>query len=81
LSTVAYEAYEVNKPMLASIRAVCRIVVMHGQTGFLLPPGDRPAWRQQILQLAQDAASVRGWEFKAGVARCRGVPGPLGGKV
>jgi glycosyltransferase involved in cell wall biosynthesis len=56
LSTVAYEAYEVNKPMLASKLGGMPEVVMHGQTGFLLPPNDKPAWRKQILQLAQDAA-------------------------
>jgi glycosyltransferase involved in cell wall biosynthesis len=56
LSTVAYEAYEMNKPMLASNQGGMPEVVVHGQTGFLLPPGDGPAWRERILQLARDPA-------------------------
>lgn len=56
LSTVAYEAYEANKPMLASNQGGMPEVVRQGQTGFLLPPGDGAAWRTQILQLAQDSA-------------------------
>jgi glycosyltransferase involved in cell wall biosynthesis len=56
LSTVAYEAYEMNKPMLASNQGGMPEVVTHGQTGFLLPPGDEPAWREKVLQLARDAA-------------------------
>lgn len=55
LSTVAYEAFEMNKPLLASRLGGMPEVVAHGQTGFLLPPGDGPAWRQQILQLVSDA--------------------------
>jgi glycosyltransferase involved in cell wall biosynthesis len=55
LSTVAYEAYEVNRPILASSQGGMPEVVVHGQTGFVLPAGDRPAWREQILQLARDA--------------------------
>lgn len=60
LSTVAYEAYEMNKPMLASNQGGMPEVVTDGQTGFLLPPNDGPAWRGRILQLANDAGlSVR----------------------
>ena len=29
-------------------------IIAEGQTGFLLPPGRKPDWRQRILQLAQD---------------------------
>ena len=54
LSTVAYEAYEMNKPMLASSSGGMPEVVHSEQTGLLLPPGDRNAWLQAILRLSQN---------------------------
>ena len=54
LSTVAYEAYEMNKPIVASHVGGMAEIIAEGQTGFLLPPGRKPDWRQRILQLTQD---------------------------
>jgi glycosyltransferase involved in cell wall biosynthesis len=59
LSTVAYEAYEVNRPMLASRSGGMPEVVEHGVTGLLLPPGERTAWLQAILRLVRDPDLAR----------------------
>jgi glycosyltransferase involved in cell wall biosynthesis len=56
LSTVAYEAYEMNKPILASRSGGMPEVVESERTGLLLPPGDRAAWLQAILRLSRDRA-------------------------
>ena len=66
LSTVAYEAYEMNKPILASRIGGMPEVIQSGTTGLLLPPGNIPAWREAICSLtsAQSAAwgqSGRRW--------------------
>ena len=60
LSTVAYEAYETKKPVLASRCGGMAEVVMHERTGLLLPPGERAAWLDAILRLVREPA--RGWE-------------------
>jgi glycosyltransferase involved in cell wall biosynthesis len=56
LSTVAYEAYEMNKPILASNLGGMPEVVTHGETGFLLPAFGLNEWRQRIVQLAAEPA-------------------------
>jgi glycosyltransferase involved in cell wall biosynthesis len=55
LSTVVYEAYEMNKPVLASALGGNREVVKEGETGMLLPPGEPQPWIDAILRLAGDA--------------------------
>jgi glycosyltransferase involved in cell wall biosynthesis len=56
LSTVAYEAYEAGKPIVASRLGGMSELIVHGQTGFLLPPGQNREWRECIVQLASDPA-------------------------
>ena len=56
LSTVAYEAYESGRPVLASNLGGMKEIIQHGRTGSLLPPGDRAAWIQAINGL--DAAEA-----------------------
>ena len=59
LSTVAYEAYEMNKPMLASRSGGMPEVVESERTGLLLAPGERDAWLQAILRLHHDPGLSR----------------------
>jgi glycosyltransferase involved in cell wall biosynthesis len=59
LSTVAYEAYEMKKPILASNAGGMPEVVLDGRTGLLLPPGDRAAWLAAVLRLARDPGLSR----------------------
>jgi glycosyltransferase involved in cell wall biosynthesis len=61
LSTVAYEAYETKKPVLASRCGGMAEVVMHERTGLLLPPGERAAWLDAILRLVREPARGREW--------------------
>jgi len=58
LSTVAYEAYEMNKPIMASNLGGMPEIVRDGETGFLLPPGDVESWRSRILRLSQGRAEA-----------------------
>lgn len=48
LSTVAYEAYERGKPILASALGGMKEIIVDQQTGRLLPPGDKQAWLQAL---------------------------------
>lgn len=57
LSTVAYEAYEVDKPMLASRLGGMPEIIRHDETGLLLEPGDVAGWLAAIRSL--DAAASR----------------------
>ena len=52
LSTVAYEAYEMNKPILASQNGGMPEIIQSGRTGLLLPPGDAVAWRDAVCSLS-----------------------------
>ena len=67
LSTVAYEAYEAGKPILASQVGGMPELIVAGQTGFLLPPGQHGDWRNGILQLTEDAS----------LSHCLGAAGRL----
>jgi len=59
LSTVAYEAYEMGKPILSSDVGGMKELVRDGETGRLLPVANVTQWRETILRFAQDAASAR----------------------
>lgn len=61
LSTVAYEAYEMGKPVVSSSAGGMKELVLDGQTGRLLEPGDTAAWRDAIVLLARDPATARSW--------------------
>lgn len=54
LSTVAYEAYEMKKPILASDLGGMKEIVFDNQTGAVLPAGDSTSWETAILSLAND---------------------------
>jgi glycosyltransferase involved in cell wall biosynthesis len=56
LSTVAYEAYELGKPIVASALGGMPEVIVPDQTGLLLPASKPEAWCQAIVRLSQDAA-------------------------
>ncbi len=58
LSTVAYEAYERRKPILASALGGMKEIIQDQTTGRLLPPGDPGAWLQAIQALSPEE-SVR----------------------
>lgn len=57
LSTVAYEAYERGKPVLASDLGGMKEIILDGKTGRLLPPADPGAWISALTSL--DAAESR----------------------
>jgi glycosyltransferase involved in cell wall biosynthesis len=57
LSTVAYEAYEHAKPILASDIGGMREIIADNVTGRLLPRGEQAPWAQAITAL--DAAEAR----------------------
>jgi glycosyltransferase involved in cell wall biosynthesis len=59
LSTVAYEAYEMNKPIVASDLGGMPEVVIDGETGFLLPSAGREEWLRRVQQLAADSSLSR----------------------
>jgi len=59
LSTVAYEAYEMGKPMISSDVGGMKELVRDGETGRLLPVADSSKWRETILHFAHDAAYAR----------------------
>jgi glycosyltransferase involved in cell wall biosynthesis len=54
LSTVAYEAYELGKPMVASALGGMPEVVMSGRTGLLLPSAEEGPWLEAVLRLARE---------------------------
>ena len=51
LSTVAYEAYERGKPILASDLGGMREIIRDGETGRLLAPADAVAWEEAVRAL------------------------------
>ncbi len=51
LTTGIYEAYQYKNPVLASDLGGSREIVVDGQTGFLLPPGDADAWFRAVCTL------------------------------
>jgi glycosyltransferase involved in cell wall biosynthesis len=55
LSTVAYEAYERGRSILSSALGGMKELVIDGETGRLLPPGNAAAWREAILEFSRDA--------------------------
>jgi len=57
LSTVAYEAYELGKPILASNLGGMREIIVHGSTGLLLKAADPASWLNAVTGL--DAESAR----------------------
>jgi glycosyltransferase involved in cell wall biosynthesis len=56
LSTVAYEAYETCKPILASRLGGMPEIIRHGETGLLLEPGDAAGWRGAVQELDELAS-------------------------
>ena len=52
---VALEAAALGKAVIASDTGGLRDIVRHGETGLLVPPGDRPGLRAAILRLIGDA--------------------------
>jgi glycosyltransferase involved in cell wall biosynthesis len=52
---VALETAALGKPVIASDTGGLRDIVRHGETGLLVPPGDRPALRAALLRLIGDA--------------------------
>lgn len=62
LSTVAYEGYELGKPILASDLGGMKEIILEQQTGRLLPPADLAAWQSAITGL--DAVKARQWGLR-----------------
>jgi glycosyltransferase involved in cell wall biosynthesis len=56
LGMVAYETAVAGRAMIASRIGGLQDVVLDGETGLLVPPGDRPALRDAIARLLGDAA-------------------------
>lgn len=56
LSTVAYEAYQMEKTILASNLGGMKELIRDGETGLLLPPGDSQAWLNAIVSLNAEEA-------------------------
>jgi glycosyltransferase involved in cell wall biosynthesis len=59
LSTVAYEAYELARPVIASNVGGMKEIVLDGQTGRVLAAANPTAWREAIRQLGDDAGRAR----------------------
>lgn len=51
LSTIAYEAYEQERPILVSDSGGMREIVCDGQTGEVLASGDADAWEKAVLRI------------------------------
>jgi glycosyltransferase involved in cell wall biosynthesis len=60
LGLVAYEAYEMAKPVLASSLGGLKEVVQDRQTGRLLEPGNVVPWRETIQGLNAAEAQTLG---------------------
>jgi glycosyltransferase involved in cell wall biosynthesis len=58
LSTVAYEAYERGRPILASDLGGMKEIIRDGETGRLLAPGNAAVWSEAVRGL-DAAASLR----------------------
>jgi glycosyltransferase involved in cell wall biosynthesis len=56
LSTVAYEAYELGKPIVATALGGMPEVVEHERTGLLLPASQPGPWLEAILGLSREPA-------------------------
>jgi glycosyltransferase involved in cell wall biosynthesis len=69
LSTIAYEAYEAGRPMIASRQGGMKEIVFDEDTGVLLPPGDAQAWIDAILQLDAARAHAMGQRGRAWLLR------------
>lgn len=69
----AVEPQAMARPVLAADHGAVRETVVHGETGWRVPPGDVPAWTD-ALRLALDAGPDR-WAAmgRAGQARVRGL--------
>ena len=61
LSTVAYEAYEAAKPVIASSAGGMKEIVFDARTGRVLEPGNRAAWCEAILQLENNPSLAQKW--------------------
>jgi glycosyltransferase involved in cell wall biosynthesis len=59
LSTVAYEAYELGKPIISSKVGGMKELVMDQETGRLLEEANPEQWRQAVLQFSQDEGYSR----------------------
>ena len=59
LSTVAYEAYERGKPILASNMGGMKEIILDRITGRLLPPGHTPAWLEALNTLGPDESGSK----------------------
>jgi glycosyltransferase involved in cell wall biosynthesis len=59
LSTVAYEAYDMGKPILSSNVGGMKEIILDQQTGHLLPPASPKPWQDAILRCAHDPAYAR----------------------
>lgn len=60
LGMVAYEAYQVKKPILATNLGGIKEIVLDGETGRLLPARDKAAWLEAILALTSDESARMG---------------------
>jgi glycosyltransferase involved in cell wall biosynthesis len=69
LSTIAYEAYEAARPIIASRQGGMKEIVFHEKTGLLLPPGDSRAWTEAILQIDASTARTQGAQGRAWLLR------------
>jgi glycosyltransferase involved in cell wall biosynthesis len=56
---VLLEAMAAGKPIVASRTATIPEVVLDGETGVLVPPGDAAALAEALAQLASDAELAR----------------------
>jgi glycosyltransferase involved in cell wall biosynthesis len=59
LSTVVYEAYEQGRPVLASNLGGLKDLIIDGQTGRLLKPGDTGIWVEVLQQFIRDPEMSR----------------------
>lgn len=53
LSTVAFEAYEQETPVISSNMGGMPEIVLHGKTGLVLQAGDLPTWKNCLLTTSE----------------------------
>ena len=70
LCTALVDAMAASKPAVATTAGGIPEVVVHGETGFLVPPKDPKAMAERIVQLLKDDA-LRRRMGEAGLARAR----------
>ena len=58
-SLILHEAFAAGVPVLASDLGALTEAIRHGQDGWLVSPGDVPAWREMLSRLVEEPALLK----------------------